>query len=116
MEDLYSQSTPQGQQAPLNSQKGEGPAARYIFIWRSEGLTANAKTIDEMIDSFEGAADALRLLKNAGVVLDADASIGDNACLITSNPAVAQRFEFQQETANQETQDDISPACHTECK
>src|SRR4051794_8511803 len=57
----------EGQQPLEKSQNVTDKAARYVFFWRTSGLTANAKTLDEMIVSLESSADALRLLKEAGV-------------------------------------------------
>jgi hypothetical protein len=84
-----------------------GPAARYVFTWRGQGLGAGAKTLDELIAALEGAADALRVLQEAGVVLDAGKAAGDDARLVTTDPAVARRFGFQREAAGQEARGEV---------
>jgi len=90
----------EGQQSPVKPQNDMSCTPRYVFTWRSKGLTTGAKTIDDMIAALEGATDALRVLKGAGVVLDASTAVGD-ACLVTTDPAVAERFGFQADTAEE---------------
>jgi len=101
MENAHPESTTEGQQTADKMQNDKDAVSRYVFTWRSKGLTADAKTIDEMIAALEGAADGMRLLKEAGVVLDAGTIEGDDACLVTTDPAVAQRFGFQREEAKE---------------
>jgi hypothetical protein len=106
MENEQRDITAEGQQALAGMQDGKGPPARYVFTWRSQGLAAGAKTIDDMIAALEGAADALRVLKEGGVALDAGAAAGDDACLLTTDPAVAERFGFLPEAAGQVARDE----------
>jgi hypothetical protein len=91
----------EGQQSPVKQQNDMSCTPRYVFTWRSKGLTTGAKTIDDMIAALEGATDALRVLKGAGVVLDASTAVGDDACLVTTDAAVAERFGFQADTAEE---------------
>jgi len=94
----------------------EDTAARYTFIWRSAGLTTNAKTIGEMVIALEDAAEALRLLMEAGVVLDT-ASVGNDPCrLVTADPAIAQRFGFQREAEEEGARDEMATGNTTDAK
>jgi hypothetical protein len=92
MENQEQKAVSVGPQVPQCKSAGNAPVNRYTFLWRSQGLGAGAKTIDDMIGSLDAAADALRLLKAAGVVLDTGASTGDDALFVTTDPAVAQRL------------------------
>jgi hypothetical protein len=98
----------EGQHGPAESQNDRSISARYAFTWRTMGLTANARSIDEMIEALEGAADALRVLQEAGVVLDVSASTGDDACLVTTDFAVAQQFGFTLEQSKEQLAMDAS--------
>ena len=93
---------PEHRQIPTEGQQNDMSCTpRYVFTWRSKGLTTGAKTIDDMIATLEAETDALRVLKGVGVVLDASTAVGDDACLVTTDPAVAERFGFQADTAEE---------------
>jgi hypothetical protein len=87
------------------AQNNTGMPNRYVFVWRSQGLGSGSKGIDELIIALESAVDGLRLLKESGVQLDAGEAVGDDARLITTDPAVAQRFGFEAEVATPEVND-----------
>ncbi len=70
-------------------------SARHELLWRNKWLTAGAKTIDDMIEDLQAAADGLREMRDAGVVLEDDGGTEDDyATLVTRDPDVAARFGF----------------------
>src|SRR5437773_2505257 len=67
----------------------------YEYMWRNKWLTADAESIDDMIAALQAAADELRAMKAKGVTLDESGDVsGDHAILVTTDPAVAQEFNF----------------------
>lgn len=68
----------------------------YSMIWRNKWLTADATTIDEMIEGLESAAAELRALRDAGVRLEGGAE-DDFAHLVTTDPAVAEKYGFEED-------------------
>lgn len=71
----------------------------YSCWWRNKWLTADAQTIDDMIKMLEAAAATLREMRDAGVTLDPEGNTQDDyARLITSDPAVAERLGFEDES------------------
>lgn len=103
MDNQHQQIPVEGHQRPEGMQGDKGTADRYVFTWRTTGITTGAKTLDDMIAALEGAADALRVLTEVGVVLDVGATAGEDACLVTTDPAVAERFGFTRTAANRGT-------------
>jgi hypothetical protein len=72
---------------------------KYVTLWRNKFLTLDAKSIDDMIGILSGAADELRRMKADGVTLDPDGRTGDDyAHLITSDPAVAEKYSMHDES------------------
>jgi hypothetical protein len=70
----------------------------HSCFWRNKWLTAEARTIEEMIAGLRGAADELQAMQEAGVtLLDDGAAADDYARLVTDDPAVAARFGFEEE-------------------
>jgi hypothetical protein len=75
-----------------------GRQKRYLMLWRNKWLSAESKTIDDMIDALQAAADQLRAMKADGVVLDPDGGTSDDyASLVTSDPAVAKKWGLEDE-------------------
>jgi len=68
----------------------------YTTLWRGKGLFDDAETIDDMIAALEAATAELRALRDAGVRL-ADRVADDYAHLVTTDPAVAERYGFEEE-------------------
>src|SRR5215469_4036506 len=69
----------------------------YESTWRNKWLTADASTIEDMINALQGATDYLRAMKARGVTLDPDSGVGDDyALLVTDDPAVADEFDFEE--------------------
>lgn len=72
---------------------------RYVTLWRNKWLTAEAKTIDEMIDLLRHAADTLDAMRRDGVVLEDDSGITDDyAHLVTTDPDVAKKYDMIEES------------------
>jgi hypothetical protein len=72
---------------------------RYITIWRNKWLTAEAKSIEEMIDMLRSAANYLDQMRKDGVLLENDGSTGDDyAHLVTTDPKIAEKYEMVDET------------------
>ncbi len=66
---------------------------RYVSTWRNKWLTAEAKSIEEMIAMLRAAADHLDQMRKDGVVLDEDGGIGDDyARLVTTDPKIAEKY------------------------
>jgi hypothetical protein len=71
---------------------------RYETNWRNKWLTTNARTIGEMANALQAAADVLREMQAHGITLDAGSDVaGDYAALVTHDPAVADRFGLEPE-------------------
>lgn len=73
---------------------------RYIMLWRNKWLTAEARSIDEMIRALRTAADELEAMRNDGVTLDLEAGgiADDYAHLTTSDPEVAKKYDMVEES------------------
>lgn len=72
---------------------------RYVALWRNKWLTAEAKTIDEMIVLLKEAADTLEAMRRDGVVLENDGGITDDyAHLVTTDPDVAKKYDMIEES------------------
>jgi hypothetical protein len=78
----------------------------YSCWWRNKWLTADAQTIDDMINMLQAAAAALGEMRDAGVTLDPEGDAqNDYARLITSDPAVADKFGFEDESQHLDADD-----------
>lgn len=73
---------------------------RYVALWRNKWLTAEAQTIEDMIQSLRGAAAELEAMRSDGVMLDAAAGgVGDDyAHLVTTDPEVAKKYDMVEES------------------
>jgi hypothetical protein len=79
---------------------------RYGYIWCGEWITANATTIEDMIDALEGTAGELRAMKARGVTLYPGSVRDSHALLVTDDPAVADEFDFDLDIDFDEIDDD----------
>ncbi len=77
---------------------------QYFMFWRNKFLTVHAQTIDEMIDGLASAVSELREMRDAGVVLEGGAE-DDYAYLVTSDPAVAEKYGFEKEEFEEDFED-----------
>jgi hypothetical protein len=76
-----------------------GVPKRYMQIWRNKFLTIKAKTVEDMIATLRGAAETLEAMRADGVTLGPDGGTADDyACLITSDPEVAKKYDMHEES------------------
>ena len=71
---------------------------RYETVWRNKWLTAEARSIEEMVADLRSAASELEAMAKDGVVLDPEnleAVEDDHAFLITEDPVVAAKYGFE---------------------
>jgi len=72
---------------------------RFLTLWRNKFLTIDAHSIDEMIDTLGDAAETLRAMRDAGVMLDPGGGTADDyAYLVTTDPDVARKFDMHDES------------------
>ena len=72
---------------------------RYVTIWRNKWLTAEAKSIEDMIAMLRSAADHLDQMRQDGVILDEHGGTGDDyARLLTTDPEVAEKYGLVEES------------------
>jgi hypothetical protein len=68
----------------------------YEITWRNKWVTADAKTIDEMIAMLRASADCLEKMQKDGIVLEDNGSAADDyACLITTDSKIAKKHGLQ---------------------
>jgi Nucleotidyl transferase of unknown function (DUF2204) len=74
------------------------PAKRYVTLWRNKWLTAEAQSLEDMIQSLQAAVDTLRAMLADGVTLDPEGGTShDYAYLVTTDPAVARKYDMHDE-------------------
>lgn len=72
---------------------------RYVTTWRNKGVTAGAKTIEEMVSMLRSAADLLDQMRKDGVILDEAGGTGDDyAHLVTMDSKVAEKYGLVDES------------------
>ena len=72
---------------------------RFMTLWRNKWLTADVKSIDEMIAALRQAADALEAMRLDGVVLEDDGGVVDDyAHLVTTDPEAAKKYDMIEES------------------
>jgi hypothetical protein len=72
---------------------------RYLRIWRNKWLTAEARSITEMISQLREAAEYLDAMRADGVTLDPEGGTSDDyAYLITTDPDVAKKYDMHEES------------------
>ena len=72
---------------------------RYVTTWRNKWLTAEAKSVEEMIDKLRFAADQLDQMRKDGVFLDDNGGVGDDyAQLVSMDPKVAEKYGLVEES------------------
>jgi hypothetical protein len=67
---------------------------RYATLWRNKWLTSDCTTLEQMVDSLQGAADYIKSLKEAGFLLDAQGGPDDYMTIYTFDKALADQFEI----------------------
>ena len=89
---------------------------RYSMVWRNKWITAEATSIEEMAASLSAAAEELRQMTEAGVVLELDGGAEeDDAMLVTEDPEVAARFGFEEDEAFAEDEHEPRPKFILHC-
>ncbi len=84
---------------------------RYITTWRDKWLTAEAKSIDEMISLLRAAADHLDQMRGDGVVLENADGVGDDHVhLSTTDPKIAEKYGLIDESEHWEMEDEYEEA------
>jgi hypothetical protein len=79
---------------------------QYEFTWRNKFLTTEVKTIGEMAQTLEGAAQQLRDMEQDGVTLDPDSDMADDyAMLVTDDPEVAHKYGFEEEVEEEDEEE-----------
>lgn len=77
---------------------GQG-RTRYVTLWRNKWITAQSKTIDDMIAFLNDAAGTLEAMRRDGVVLEDAGGIADDyAHLVTTDPEVAKKYDMMEES------------------
>ncbi len=72
---------------------------RYVMTWRNKWLTAEAKSIEDMINMLRSSADYLDQMRKDGVFLEDDSGVGDDyARLVTTDPKVAEKYGLVDES------------------
>jgi hypothetical protein len=72
---------------------------RYVQIWKNQFPTTDAKKLDEMISSLQGAAATLQAMLADGVVLDPEGGTADDEVyLVTTDPEVAKKYDMHDES------------------
>jgi len=71
---------------------------RYFMVWRNKWLTANAKSISDMVTGLRGAAAKLEQMMADGVTLDTKGGISDDyAYLVTTDRRIAEKYDMENE-------------------
>ncbi len=71
---------------------------RYTLTWRNKYLATQARSIGDMAQALEDAARQLRGMEQDGVILDLDSGVeDDHALLVTTDPEVARRHDFEED-------------------
>ncbi len=74
------------------------PAKRYVVLWRNKWLTADAKSVKDMIEALESAVGTLQSMLADGVTLDLERGTSDDyAHLVTTDPVVAKKYDMHDE-------------------
>jgi hypothetical protein len=75
------------------------PEKRYLTLWRNKFLTTEAATLGEMVSMLEYAVSTLKAMQADGVTLEpARGSTDDYAYLVTTDPAVARKYDMHDES------------------
>ena len=72
---------------------------RYITTWRNKWITAEAKTLPEMISMLRKSADHLQQMLQDGVILEDSSSTSDDyARLVTTDAKIAEKYGMMEES------------------
>lgn len=71
---------------------------RFVLLWRNKWLTAEAKTLDDMIAALHQAAELIAEMKRDGVQLESQAGAADDyVYLTTTDPDIARKYGMTEE-------------------
>ena len=71
---------------------------RFVTLWRNKWLTADAKSLQDMVAGLRAAADILAAMLADGVTLDPGGGTSDDyAHLVTTDPDVAKKYDMHDE-------------------
>lgn len=93
------------------------PAKRYVTLWRNKWLTAEAESLEDMIEGLQSAADTLRSMLADGVTLAPKGGTSDDyAYLVTTDPVIARKYDMHDEEefweGDEESEEDEADAKH----
>lgn len=69
---------------------------RYVRLWRTNFITVDVNTIDEMIVKLQEAVGTLKAMSTDGVTLEWRTD--EDACLVTTDPDVARKYDMHDES------------------
>ncbi len=79
-------------------QELRGSQIRYITVWKNKFLTTEVQSLEEMIESLDGASHTLKEMLKDGVLLDPKGGTGDDyAYLVTTDPEIAKKYDMEDE-------------------
>ena len=80
---------------------------RFVTLWRNKWITAEAKSIEDMVSLLRAAADHLDQMRKDGVILDDVAGCADDyANLVTTDAKVAEKYGLIDESEYWGTDDE----------
>lgn len=71
---------------------------RYVLLWRNKWLTAQAKSLSDMVEELRAAATLLDAMQKDGVVLEEGGTEDDYAHLVTTDPKIAEKYDMLDES------------------
>lgn len=89
---------------------------KYELVWRNKWLTADAKTMEDMVAMLHGAADHLQEIIDTGEVMLGPGGMSDDyAFLMTTDKATADRFgfvEIEEDEEGFDEEDELEDDCN----
>jgi len=71
---------------------------RYVMLWRNKWITAEAKSIEDMVEALRASTMLLQSMKADGVTLDVHGGTEDDyAYLVTTDPQIAKKYDMHPE-------------------
>ena len=80
---------------------------RFVRTWRNKFLTSEAKSLGEMVQILQAAAQELSSMLADGVTLDPNGGAGDDyALLVTTDPLIAKKYDMEDESQSWDDTED----------
>jgi hypothetical protein len=80
---------------------------RFVRTWRNKFLTSEAKSLGEMVQILQAAAQELSSMLADGVTLDPNGGTGDDyALLVTTDPLIAKKYDMEDESQSWDDAED----------